>query len=243
MLDKKVYFYLPVHNEEMILSQNVEKLLNFCVVQEYDFDWRIVIVVNGSSDETLNIAHDLQKKYSDKIEIDNYPEPGRGLALKRSFLKSKADIVLYMDIDLAVSLKNITELITPFLNNKSDLIIGSRLLANSQIKRSFVRELSSQGYNILSRLLLRHHFSDMQCGFKAIKAEVFKKIAPNLIDDKWFFDTELIVWTKKMNYDVREVAVDWSENRYDKRKSKVKLLRDSFLFLVNLLKLRRRLAK
>jgi selenophosphate synthetase-related protein len=111
-------------------------------------------------------------------------------------------------------------------------------LPDSKINRSFIRELSSQSYNFLSKIILGHNFSDLQCGFKAIKVDVFNKIAPYIKDNKWFFDTELIFFTNYFGYKIKEMPVDWQENRYDKRKTKVNLIKDSFKFIINLIKLK-----
>jgi glycosyltransferase involved in cell wall biosynthesis len=236
-----IEFCLPVYNEEKILEKNVLTLLNYCLAQPYDFDWRIVVVINGSSDNSLAISGRLKKEHTERINFINIPEPGRGQALKKYWLQSQADILTYMDIDLAVSLDSILSLVQPIIDNQADLMIGSRLMPDSKISRSFIRELSSQSYNFLSRVILGHNFSDMQCGFKAIKSDAFKKIAPLINDAKWFFDTELIIFTKKLGFRVKEIPVDWSENRYDTRKSKVHMFRDSFKFFCDLIRLRIRL--
>jgi glycosyltransferase involved in cell wall biosynthesis len=234
-------FCLPVYNEEKILEKNVLTLLNYCLAQSYVFDWRIVIVINGSSDNSSAISERLQKEHSERINFINIPEPGRGQALKKYWLQCQADILTYMDIDLAVSLDSIPSLVQPIINGQADLVIGSRLMPDSKISRSFIRELSSQSYNFLSRVILGHNFSDMQCGFKAMRSEAFKKIAPLINDTKWFFDTELIIFTKNLGFRVKEIPVDWSENRYDTRKSKVHMFRDSFKFFCDLIRLRIRL--
>jgi len=238
-----VEFCLPIYNEETILADSVQKLYNFLIDQNFPFDWQIVIVINGSSDSSPLIAKKLSLDYPDKIKFTDISEPGRGQALKRYWLKSSADIFVYMDIDLAVSLEAIPQLIQPILNDDYQLVVGSRLLPDSKIKRSFIRELSSQTYNFLSRLLLKHHLSDMQCGFKAISQQAFVAIAPHLQDPHWFFDTEMIIISRALGYKIKEVPVDWQENRYDKRKSKVKLLYDSTRMFKNLIKLRHRVKK
>jgi glycosyltransferase involved in cell wall biosynthesis len=238
-----IEFCVPVYNEEKILEKNVLTLLEYCSNQNYGFVWKIIIVVNGSSDGTLPICQKLKNSYPGKIDFVDFKEPGRGQALKAYWLESSADIITYMDIDLAVSLDSLLFLVQPIINHEDDLVIGSRLMPDSKISRSFLRELSSQSYNFLSRVILGHNFSDMQCGFKAIRTSTFKKIAQNLEEPKWFFDTELIIFAKTLGYVVKEIPVDWSENRYDERKSKVNLLKDSLKFTINLIKLRLRLKK
>lgn len=238
-----IEFCLPVYNEERILKNNILKLLEYCQAQNYNFDWKIVIIVNGSSDQSLPISEELSKIYANKIKTINIKQSGKGRAIKSYGLKSKADIFVYMDVDLAVSLDNISQLINPIINNKADLVIGSRLLPDSKIKRSFIRELSSQTYNFCSRMILKHRFSDLQCGFKAARIDVCKKVIPHIKDDNWFFDTELVFFAHYFKFLIKEIPVDWSENRYEQRKSKVNLFRDGIKFILNLLKLKVRIRQ
>ena len=232
-----IEFSLPVLNEEKILKKNVTELHNFCQANLNYIDWKIIIVVNCSIDRSLKISQELAAKYK-RIEYISYNQKGRGRSIKKCWLKSKADIVSYMDVDLAVSLENIHDLIKPFLKNQTDLVIGSRLLATSKIKRSFIREFISQTHLYISKIILGHNFSDLQCGFKAIKRESFLSISNSVINPRWFFDTELIFFSKKNNFKIKEIPVDWSENRYDERKSKVNIFTDSLRAFLNLLKLR-----
>lgn len=238
-----ISFFLPVYNEEKILEKNVLKLFKYCEEQNFNFDWRIIIVVNGSSDNSFILAEKLAGDSGGKIIALNIVSPGRGNALKKTWLENKADVLVYMDIDLAVSLDDIKDLINPIIKGDYDMAIGSRLLPESKISRSFIRELSSQTYNFLSKVILVHKFSDLQCGFKAIKREVFEKIAPFIKDNKWFFDTELIIIAHRLGFKIKEVPVDWEECRWDERKSKVNLLRDSSKYIADMLKFKIRVAK
>ncbi len=238
-----VDFCLPVKNEEKILRMNALKLRDFLSSRNLPFAWRIKIIVNGSDDQSALIAKNLEKGNFGRLEAEVLTLPGKGRALKQIFSESRADILVYMDVDLAVSLKDLPRLWQPLLDNKADLAIGSRLLVTSRTSRSHRREIISRVYVFLSRCLLKHNFSDLQCGFKAVSREAFAELSPLLKDNYWFFDTELIVWAEKLNFRVVEIPVDWRENRYVKRLSSVNMFRDSFLFLKNLLILRYRLKK
>jgi glycosyltransferase involved in cell wall biosynthesis len=232
-----IEFSIPVLNEEKILKKNILELYNFCQKNLLYIDWQIVVAVNCSTDRSLAICQELAAEY-DKIKYMNYEEKGRGRSIKKTWLKSQADIVAYMDVDLAVSLDNIHDLVKPFLNSQADLVIGSRLMSASKIKRSFIREFVSQTHLYISKIILHHNFSDLQCGFKAIRQQAFSQIANYVNNTYWFFDTELIFFAKKAKLKIIEIPVDWSENRYDERKSKVNVLTDSLRALANLLKLR-----
>ena len=226
-----IEFCIPIYNEEKILENNVLKLLNFCENKNFSFAWNIVLIINGSSDQSLEISKNLKEKNPRGINFVNYSEGGKGNAIKKYFENSQADILVYMDVDLAVSLDNLEDLINPVIKKKAEIVMGSRLLPDSNTDRSFLRELSSQIYNLFSRIILGHKFSDLQCGFKAIEKHASQKISPYIQDKNWFFDTELITYAKKLNFKIKEIPVSWSENRYEERKSKVNVARESLKFL------------
>lgn len=238
----KVDFCLPIYNEEQMLKENALRLLAYCRKADFGFDWRIVMIVNGSTDQSLAIAKSLADGHPAEFAVIESSQAGRGRALKNYWLASQADVLAYMDVDLAVSLEDLPGLVEPIVNDECDLVIGSRLLAGSKIERSLVRELTSQSCHLISRLMLGHKFSDLQCGFKAIRRSSFLAIAPKVLDNGWFFDTELAVFARLAGLRIRELPVDWSEERYDRRKSKVKVFRDAMKFMRNFIKLRRRLA-
>ncbi|MCU0679086.1 MAG: glycosyltransferase [Planctomycetes bacterium] len=233
----RVDFCLPVYNEEKILKKNILELYNFCCQNIHHYEWRIIIIINGSSDNSLPISRALSAQYRE-IKTINFDRSGKGRAIKNCWLSSAADIVAFLDVDLAVSLNNIDDLIKPLINSQASLCIGSRLLAESKIERSFIRELVSQTHMYLSRLILGHNFSDLQCGFKAVRQNDFAKIAHLVNNPRWFFDTELVYFAFKNGLRIKEIPVDWSENRYDERKSKVNLIVDGTRVLLNLIILR-----
>lgn len=231
---------LPVFNEEGVIATNISRLVDYCNDQYFDFNWQIVIINNGSTDKTKEIALQL---LSDKIKYFEVEKPGRGDALKKYWLQSKSDILVYMDIDMAVSFNHIIDLIDPIIKGEVDFVIGSRRLSSSQCQRSFFRDIFSQIYTILLNKILNYKYSDFQCGFKAIKNDKFRMLSPYLKDRRWFFDTELIIIFSIFYGQVKEVAVDWKENRYKNRKSKVSVLQDSASSFINILKLKKRIKE
>lgn len=238
-----VEFLIPIYNEEKILEKNIFKLYDYCRAQNFDFGWRIIAIVNGSTDRSFELASELARKYPDKTTAVNFVGKGKGLAVINYGIGSTADIIAYMDIDLSVSLGNISDLLEPLIRGGYDLAIGSRLLPESKVSRSLIRELISRGYNFISKIILGHKFSDLQCGFKAVKTEAFKKIAPFIKDNKWFFDTELIILADRFGYKIKEVPVRWEDDYSSKRKSKAPLLKNSGKFIIDLIKFKIRIAK
>jgi len=229
-----VDFCLPVKDEELILEANALKIYEHLNSQDTNYDWRIVIIVNGSKDSSYQIAQELEKKFPNFFKAKNIERGGKSLALKEYFKESCADILSFMDIDLAVSLNSVIDLIDPILKNQADLVIGSRLLPDSRIDRSNLREFGSKNYNRLSRILFKNNIRDLQCGFKAFKKEVYSKIENLLQDDKWFFDTELVILADYFGYKIKEIPVDWKESRYFERESKVRKI-EAYHFVKKLL--------
>ena len=215
-----IEFCLPVKNEEIILAANAKRLEDF-INQLGLTDWSIVIIVNGSDDSSSQIAASLESLSPEHFKAVTFSEGGKGYALKQYFKMSRADVLVFMDIDLAVSLNNLPNLLDPVVSGSCDLVIGSRLLPESDTSRSFWRSFSSKIYNSLSRIILDHNYSDLQCGFKAMARNKYNLVEPYLLDRKWFYDTELVLVAKKIGLNISEIPVAWQENRYDKRKSKV----------------------
>jgi glycosyltransferase involved in cell wall biosynthesis len=221
---------VPAYNEALILEASTEQLYNFCKTNLTNLDWQIVLVINGSNDNSPAIARELEKKYP-CLSVVVFKQGGRGQALKKYWLDSKAEIVAYMDSDLAVNLEALPRLLSPLINNKADLVIGNRYDKKSLLKRSFFRNLSSYLYNLIAKSLFNYKQKDLQCGFKAIKKSVFEKLADKTNDPGWFFDAELIIWAEKLNFKVLGIYVNWQENRLGQRISKVRFFSTAFKLL------------
>jgi hypothetical protein len=117
-----------------------------------------------------------------------------------------------MDVDLSTNLWSFLPLIAPLATGHSDLAIGSRLLKGATVTRQWKRELTSRCYNLTIKAMFGNVFSDAQCGFKAIKSSVAKTLLPQVEDNGWFFDTELLLLAEERGYRISEVPVDWIED-------------------------------
>jgi len=237
----RIDFCLPIKDEEIILAANVSELRSFLRDNFSGLDWRLVLLVNGSSDRSGEIAREFAARYPEKIISSEFAEGGKGRALKAWFSSSPVDILVFMDADLATSLDCLPSLLAPIIAGRADVVVGSRLLPGSQTNRRYWRSLVSHAYNLISRLVLGHSFSDLQCGFKAFKAAAFNRIAPFCQDDKWFFDTEWLMILRASGAKIEELAISWRDDRQQNRPSQVKVARDTWRFLVQLFRLRRRL--
>ncbi|MDX6301947.1 MAG: hypothetical protein QOF53_3161, partial [Nocardioidaceae bacterium] len=156
-----------------------------------------------------------------------------GRALKRVWSDSDAEVLVYMDVDLSTDLNALLPLVAPLISGHSDLAIGTRLARSSRVVRGAKREIISRSYNLLLRGTLRAGFSDAQCGFKAIRAEVAQVLLPLVEDTSWFFDTELLVLAERAGLRIHEVPVDWVDDP-DSRVDILRTARDDLRGIVRL---------
>lgn len=202
---------LPVYNEEKELNSNTLKLYNYLKTEFPHKLFTITIADNASTDATPDIAHKLTKRYKE-IHYLRLSEKGRGRAIKTVWTKSSARILSYMDIDLSTDLGSFSKVITALTGESYELAVGSRLLEDSQIyKRPLLREILSRGLNIIIKILFQTKFTDAQCGFKALSSRS-KSILPYIIDNEWFFDSELLIIADKIKLRIHEVPIVWVDN-------------------------------
>ena len=125
---------------------------------------------------------------------------------------SDAQVLAYMDVDLSTDLAALLPLVAPLISGHSDVAIGTRLSRGSRVVRGAKREFISRCYNLILRSTLAARFSDAQCGFKAIRADVAHALLPHVEDTGWFFDTELLVLAERSGLRIHEVPVDWVDD-------------------------------
>jgi glycosyltransferase involved in cell wall biosynthesis len=186
---------VPVYNEEAQLAQSVRRLHRF-LSDGFPLSWRIVIADNASTDDTPQIAHALAAELP-RVRSLRLERKGRGLALRTAWAASGARVAAYMDVDLSTDLRALLPLVAPLVSGHSDVSIGTRLAHGARVVRGPKRELISRSYNRLLHTTLRARFSDAQCGFKAVRADVLPALLEDTRDDGWFFDTELLVLAQR----------------------------------------------
>jgi len=206
----EVNITIPVYNEENAIVNCIEILRDF-LHKNVNFNWTIIIADNASTDTTLDIAKELAKKYSD-VTYNHIDLKGRGRALRKVWLESKSDIVSYMDVDLSTGLDAFPPLIESISSGDYDVATGSRLMRGSRVKRSPKREFTSRSYNLMIKSMFLSKFHDAQCGFKAMSRKAADEIIPLVQNQKWFFDSELLIIAEKKGYRIKEIPVEWTED-------------------------------
>ena len=201
---------VPVYNEEAGLDASVRRLHAY-LTANLPYSFRITIADNASTDGTLCVAKGLSAEL-DHVTVAHLDAKGRGRALRAVWSASDATVLAYMDVDLSTDLAALLPLVAPLISGHSDLAIGSRLARGSQVVRGPKREIISRCYNLILRGALAARFSDAQCGFKAIRGDVARRLLPMVQDTGWFFDTEMLVLAQRIGLRIHEVPVDWVDD-------------------------------
>jgi putative flippase GtrA len=201
---------VPVYNEQAALERSIRRLHAF-LSDGFPFTWRIVVADNASTDGTPLVARALAGELPGVVH-HRLDRKGRGLALRAAWTGSDARVLSYMDVDLSTDLRALLPLVAPLLSGHSDVAIGSRLAHGAQVVRGPKREVISRSYNTILHAALRVRFTDAQCGFKAVTREAAATLLPQVRDDGWFFDTELLVLAGRAGLRIHEVPVDWTDD-------------------------------
>jgi len=210
----EISIIIPCYNEENNLKKGVlNEVFDFLKTQK--FTWEVIICNDESTDNSLKLVKDFVSKHKGFRVLD-LPHGGKPSAVWGGIQEAKYPITLFTDMDQSTPLKELNKLL-PFFNKNYDVVIGSRGI--SREGNSLIRKIMARGFLFGRRLVLLNNIVDTQCGFKAIKTDLAKKIFPNLqfFKDKsdkkgWrvsAFDVELLFMAQKWGYKIKEVEVDW----------------------------------
>jgi glycosyltransferase involved in cell wall biosynthesis len=217
----KISVVFPAYNEAASLEFAVEKVTQ--ALKEFASSYEIIIAEDGSTDGTDKLAAALAEKFPFVKHIHGEKRLGRGAALKNAFKQSSGEVLVYMDLDLATDVKHLKSLVEAVEFEGYDFATGSRLLPESNVKRSGTRDIASKTYNFMVRALLGSEIKDHQCGFKAFKREPLMQLLDEVSANHWFWDTEVLVRAHRRGYKIKEIPVSWKGGR----ETKVRLLQDS----------------
>lgn len=208
-----VSIIIPCYNEENNLKRGVlEEVADFLHTVKYKYE--VIICNDKSTDNSLKLSQDFAKNH-DNFRVLDLPHGGKPSAVWGGIQQAKYPWVLFTDMDQSTPLKEIQKLL-PFFDSY-DVVIGSR--GGNREGNSLIRKIMATCFLSARRLLLLPGIIDTQCGFKAFKTEVAKKVFPNLqfFKDKsdkkgWrvsAFDVELLFMSQKWGYKIKEVPVNW----------------------------------
>jgi glycosyltransferase involved in cell wall biosynthesis len=248
----RVLITVPTWNEEVVIGANLAVLRDAISRLLPDHDVLIEVTDNGSTDRTRTIVRQVMEYGASNMLHGNGPSveirlaelsgKGKGIAIRTSWDAhfGDADILAFMDADLAADLAALPTLISRIADGSAELVCGSRYVAGSRIERGFVRDFVSKVYRVLQQVVLHLPVQDAQCGFKAISSRTAAEILPLCREDAWMFDTELIAIAARHSKCIAEIPVAWIEHRDPRRRSALRLFRHGWGFLSGLWRIRRR---
>ena len=203
----------PVLNERLRLESGVVRTVEY--LESIAFrEYEIIIVDNGSEDETPQIAAELCRRY-ETVKYERISTRGVGAAFRKGVEKSQGGIVGYMDIDLSTNIRHLGEAI-PIFEERPEVayINGSRFARESDTRgRKWYRRITSQGLLILLKLFLRMKSTDAICGFTFVRRETAVSLVEGCSQDNgWFYMIEFLLRAEKRGVYVLDYPVEWQED-------------------------------
>lgn len=203
----------PVLNERLRLESGITRTVEYLDSIAFG-DYEILIVDNGSEDETPEIAGALCEKYC-RVRYERIGVRGVGAAFRRGIELSMGDVVGYMDIDLSTNIKHLGETIHVFETQAEvEYINGSRFAKESDTQgRKWYRKLTSQGLLILLKLFLGMKSTDAVCGFTFVRRKTAMELVEECSQDNgWFYTIEFLLRAEKRGVKVLDYPVEWQED-------------------------------
>lgn len=226
---------IPAFNEASRLPQTLTELTRHCAA--WDFAYEIVVVVEPSSDGTLDLVEKAAGSFPELRVIGNRVHRGKGFAVRTGMLAGRGEMLFFTDADLSTPLADLDRALTLFrANPEIDLIVGSRKHPDSKIlqHQSRLRELMGNTFNRIVRRLAGFKFLDTQCGFKGFRAHVAREIFARQQIDGFSFDVEVLLLAQALGFRILEIPVHWSNSP----ESKVHVVGDSLKMLIDLFRVR-----
>ena len=206
MTEPEVTAIIPVYNDCPALREAIPKSIE--ILSGITNRFELIVAEDGSTDGSTALVEEFSQRDARVHLLHSDARQGRGKALNRAFGTARGSIVCYYDVDLATDLQHLSQLIGA-IREGADISTGSRLLPDSDIRRTGGREIASRSYNFLVRLILGSRVFDHQCGFKAFNKSRILPVLPRIRSEHWFWDTEILVRAQRQGYTVTEFAVRW----------------------------------
>lgn len=223
---------IPAFNEEKRIPDTLLNLLNYLSAKSYN--WEIILVDDGSTDKTSEIAKEIIKNNSLTV-IKNHLNQGKGYSVKRGVLSSMGKVILFSDTDLSVPIEELDKMLL-WIDRGYDIVIGSKRLPDSiiEVSQPWYRQLMGKTFNLLVQSLVLKGFKDTQCGFKCFTRESALQVFGLQRLTGFAFDVEILYIAQKCGFKIKEQPVRWKNSP----ESKVHLLKGPLSMMLELLKIR-----
>ncbi len=224
---------IPAYNESRRIEPTLERVLAY--VSDQELDTEIIIVNDGSRDNTADIVRRHARQNPSLRLIENPGNRGKGYSVRSGMLHAQGEIMLFSDADLSSPIEESTKLFAAIVSG-ADVAIGSRWVKPElqTQPQSLHRQLFGRIFNLALRFVLGLRFKDTQCGFKAFSRRAVNSIFPSQKIERWGFDPEVIFLAEKQGLKVAEVPVRWAHEKG----GSIHPVRDGLRMLLDVLKVR-----
>ena len=226
---------IPCFNEAGRIGETLRLTLDYLIANAPESE--LIVVNDGSTDANAAIARERLKDAGIETRLlENFPNRGKGAAVRSGLLTARKPIGLFFDADLSTPLGETPKLIEPIAKGEVDIAFGSRALDRGLIgiHQPWQREQAGRVFNLLVRLATGLPFWDTQCGFKAFRLDVCRPILEAARLDGFAFDVELLYLAQHAGLRIREIPVRWNHAEG----SKVRVIHDSLAMLREVVALR-----
>jgi len=204
-------FIIPAYNESSRIRPTLDELLRY--TQQHNWDVEILVVDDGSRDDTSQIVREYGKSHPQVLLVENPGNRGKGFSVRNGMLHARGDVCLFTDADLSSPMTEAQKIFGAIAAG-ADVAIGSRWLrAELQTERQpLYRQVFGRIFNLVLRVFLGLKFADTQCGFKAFRRDAAQRIFPLQKIERWGFDPEILFLARRLGFAVTEVPVVWAHS-------------------------------
>ncbi len=210
-MEQKPYLsvVIPAYKEGERIGQNLLEIEKFLSSKEYEYE--IIVVVDGSPDNTAEVARNYGNQVKNLRVINNEKNHGKGYVVRQGLLEAKGEYVAFLDADGSTSITHVDKFMPEF-SQGYEVVIGSRKIEGAfiQIHQPKYREIMGEMGNWLIRIVLGlWSYPDTQCGFKMLTGKAAQEVASRMVVDRFGFDFELIAIAERLGFKVKQVPVRW----------------------------------
>ncbi len=233
MAHPQLSIVIPAYNESARIEATLERVMACVEAQKWDAE--VLVVDDGSRDNTAAIVQRWMERYPRLHLIQNEGNRGKGFSVRNGLLQAAGDIVMFTDADLSSPMEEAERLMSAIADG-ADVAIGSRWLDRTRqtIHQPLYRQFFGRCFNWVTRRVMGLPFKDTQCGFKAFRRPVAQIIFRLQRIERWGFDPEILFIARKLKYTIREVPVTWG---HDER-SRMSYLKDGIKMLEDMVTIR-----
>ena len=205
---KKFSLIIPVYKQEHTIKRDIQSAIKALSTLSVPFE--IIPVIDGELD---NSREEIQKIKDKRIIIAGYKtNHGKGYAVRYGFAHATGDVIGFMDAGGDLNVSALPLMITQFLYQKADIVIGSKRHPGSKIIYPWVRKIYSWVYQKIVRILFGLNITDTQVGMKIYKRKLLEDVLPRLLVKQFAFDIEMLALARKFGYKIKEVPVNWKND-------------------------------